>query len=113
MNNKKKMIKAGLLIGSVGLALSGCSSIFNSMAKKNLDSPKGTVVLSGIENPVSIRRDDYGIPFVEADSINDLTFGVGYAMSEDRLAQMISMNLLRSEERRVGKECRSGWEAYY
>lgn len=94
MNNKKKMIKAGLLIGSVGLALSGCSSIFNSMAKKNLDSPEGTVVLSGIENPVSIRRDDYGIPFVEADSINDLTFGVGYAMSEDRLAQMISMNLL-------------------
>lgn len=94
MNNNKKIIKAGLLIGTASLMLAGCSSLFNSMAKKNLDSPVGTIVLEGIENSVSIRRDDYGVPFVEAQSITDLTFGVGYAMSEDRLAQMVSMNLL-------------------
>lgn len=94
MNNKKKMIKAGLFLGSAGLLLTGCSSLFNSMAKKNLDSPEGVVELSGIENSVTIRRDDYGIPFVEAQNATDLTFGVGYAMSEDRLAQMVSMNLL-------------------
>ena len=94
MNNKKNIMKVGLLIGSLGLLLSGCSSLFNSIAKKNLDAPEGTVVLSGLKNSVTIRRDDYGVPFVEAQNLNDLTFGVGYAMAEDRLAQMVSMNLL-------------------
>ena len=94
MNNKKYLIKAGLLIGAASLLLSGCASLFNMMAKKNLDTAEGTVVLDGIEQPVAIRRDDYGVPFIEAESINDLTFGVGYAMAEDRLAQMVSMNLL-------------------
>ena len=32
--------------------------------------------------------------FVLRQNATDLTFGVGYAMSEDRLAQMVSMNLL-------------------
>lgn len=94
MKNKKHLIQAGLLIGAASLLLSGCASLFNMMAKKNLDSSEGTVVLNGIEQPVTIRRDDYGVPFVEGQSITDLTFGVGYAMAEDRLAQMVSMNLL-------------------
>lgn len=94
MNNKKKMLKASLLVGTAALVLSGCSSLFNAIAKKNLDEPEGTVLLDGIAEPITVRRDDYGVPFIEAQSIEDLTFGVGYAMAEDRLAQMVSMNLL-------------------
>lgn len=37
---------------------------------------------------VEILRDRAGVPHVYADSTNDLYFGVGYAMAEDRLWQM-------------------------
>lgn len=91
-NNKKIFLSVAVLTAS--LALSGCSTLFNWVAKKNLDEPTGEVVLAGPSNTIVIRRDDYGVPFVEANDINDLTFGVGYASAEDRLAQMVSMSLL-------------------
>lgn len=92
MHNKKKILPLAVLTAS--LALTGCASLFNTIAKKNLDEPTGEVVLAGPQHEITIRRDSYGIPFVEAQNINDLTFGVGYASAEDRLAQMVSMSLL-------------------
>src|SRR5699024_329155 len=95
MNNKKKLLAVGLVVGAVALAVSkGPAYIFNTLAQNNLDAAEGTLALSGIDSPISIRRDDYGVPFIEAASLTDLTFGVGYATAEDRLAQMVSMNLL-------------------
>ena len=37
---------------------------------------------------VTIKRDDYGVPHVYADSHYDLFFGYGYVLGEDRLFQM-------------------------
>src|SRR5699024_5986904 len=37
---------------------------------------------------VTIKRDDYGVPHVYADSNYDLFYGYGYVLGEDRLFQM-------------------------
>lgn len=88
---KLKLLSLAIITST---ALVGCSTLFNSIAKKNLNQSDATFELAGIQNKVEIRRDSYGVPFIEAQSLSDLAFGMGYAMAEDRLAQMVSMNLL-------------------
>ncbi|WP_430462988.1 penicillin acylase family protein [Thalassolituus sp. LLYu03] len=94
MNNNKKTHGRALLLGLSLLSLTACTPVFDWIAERNLDAEDGEVELSGLNAAVSIRRDELGVPFIEADSLNDLSFGIGYAMAEDRLAQMVSMNLL-------------------
>src|SRR5699024_8495021 len=40
------------------------------------------------DQQVTIKRDEYGVPHVYADSNYDLFYGYGYALGEDRLFQM-------------------------
>lgn len=52
-------------------------------------APQQTAVqIKGIKDQVTIRRDERGIPYVEAKNDEDLYFGQGYAIAEDRLWQM-------------------------
>ncbi len=44
--------------------------------------------LSGLEGPVTIHRDGYGIPHIRARSEHDAFFGQGFATAQDRLWQM-------------------------
>ena len=46
------------------------------------------IQIKGIKDRVTIRRDERGIPYVEAKNDEDLYFGQGYAIAEDRLWQM-------------------------
>jgi penicillin amidase len=48
----------------------------------------GTVKLAGLRDTVTIRRDERGIPYIEAKNDHDLYFAQGYATAEDRLWQM-------------------------
>lgn len=52
-----------------------------------LQEPQKTQV-QGIKTTVTIRRDERGIPYVEAQNDEDLYFGQGYATAADRLWQM-------------------------
>jgi penicillin amidase len=47
-----------------------------------------SIQLKGIKDRVTIRRDERGIPYVEAQNDEDLYFGQGYATAADRLWQM-------------------------
>lgn len=47
-----------------------------------------SVQIRGIKDQVIIRRDERGIPYVEAKNDEDLYFGQGYATAADRLWQM-------------------------
>jgi penicillin amidase len=53
-------------------------------------------MLSGLKRPVVVRRDERGIPFIEAESEDDLYFAQGYVTASDRLWQM---ELLRRNAR--------------
>jgi penicillin amidase len=52
-----------------------------------LQEPERTQI-KGITGTVTIRRDERGIPYVEAQNDEDLYFGQGYATAADRLWQM-------------------------
>ncbi len=52
-------------------------------------SPQQTAVqIKGIKDRITIRRDERGIPYVEALNDEDLFFGQGYATAQDRLWQL-------------------------
>lgn len=57
---------------------------------------QNTIQLAGVHARVTIRRDDRGIPYVNAANDEDLYFGQGYATAMDRLWQM---DLLRRSAR--------------
>jgi penicillin G amidase len=46
------------------------------------------IQIKGIKDRITIRRDERGIPYVEAQNDEDLYFGQGYATAADRLWQM-------------------------
>ena len=51
--------------------------------------PQQTAIeLKGIKDRITIRRDERGIPYIEAQNDEDLYFGQGYATATDRLWQM-------------------------
>ena len=48
----------------------------------------GELQLPGLEGPVELLRDRYGVPTIRAGSPADAAFGLGYAHAQDRFAQM-------------------------
>jgi len=55
-----------------------------------------TLALAGLHDRVTVRRDERGIPYIEAKNDADLYFAQGYVIASDRLWQM---DLLRRNER--------------
>lgn len=48
----------------------------------------GSLTVDGLTAPVTIRRDKWGIPVVEARTDADAWFGLGFCHAQDRAAQM-------------------------
>src|SRR5215510_6778377 len=55
-----------------------------------------TMTLTGLKDRVTVRRDERGIPYIEATNDDDLYFAQGYVTASDRLWQM---DLLRRNVR--------------
>src|SRR5215204_3528995 len=55
-----------------------------------------TLSMSGLRDRVTVRRDERGIPYIEAKNDEDLYFAQGYVTASDRLWQM---DLIRRTER--------------
>lgn len=87
----RKHLLHGLLFSSLFL-LSACSVVQLSQ-RGTVDKTSGEVTLAGITEAVTISRDSFGVPRIDARSESDLAFGLGYAMASDRLAQMVSYSL--------------------
>ena len=51
-------------------------------------SSRESISFPSLRDEVTIRRDERGIPFIEAANKADLYFAQGYATAEDRLWQM-------------------------
>jgi len=88
-----KIITALILI-SACLVLAGCSDFMRMVFSDTETMKEGTVKIRGIEKKVTVRRDDLGIPFIDAENANDLVFAVGYVNAVDRLNQMIGLKLM-------------------
>lgn len=56
--------------------------------RASLPDLDGEVIVAGIEDVVTIERDDNGIPVITASSRKDLAYATGYAHGQDRFFQM-------------------------
>ena len=63
-----------------------CIAIFTNPGQTS--PQQNAVEIKGIKDRITIRRDERGIPYVEAKNDEDLFFGQGYATAADRLWQM-------------------------
>lgn len=83
---RRLLVFLGAIAGLVILvALAGVAWMRGS-----LPTTEGTVAVPGLGAPVSIRRDDFGVPHIEAGSEADAYFALGYVHAQDRLWQMES-----------------------
>ena len=56
--------------------------------RRPLPQTRGNLNLPGLENPVEVIRDRWGVPHIYADSAHDLFMAQGYVHAQDRLWQM-------------------------
>jgi penicillin amidase len=56
--------------------------------RQSLPKLSGTIEVEGIQSPVIIERDEYGIPTIKAESLLDCVYGQGFVQAQDRLWQM-------------------------
>lgn len=71
-------------------------SIFKLLLGKRLPSTSGTMTVSGVNNEVTIRRDNYGVAYIDANNDDDAWFGLGFSQGQDRAFQIEqTMRVLR------------------
>jgi penicillin amidase len=56
--------------------------------RRSYPQTEGTIALSGLEAPVRVLRDDFGIPQVYATTSHDLFYAQGYVQAQDRFFEM-------------------------
>src|SRR5215212_4181483 len=65
-----------------------CLMLFLLPIIPRTSAQQNAIQMQGIKDRITIRRDERGIPYVEAQNDEDLYFGQGYATAQDRLWQM-------------------------
>ncbi len=78
----------------LGLFMGGCTNMVAQHFEKTVDITKGTMNLPGLTEPVTVRRDALGIPFIEARTMGDMAMAMGYVHASDRLTQMAAIRLM-------------------
>jgi penicillin amidase len=71
-----------------GIARSEFDEWWRTECQRRVPSAQGAHALAGLQRPVRIERDTWGIPHIHADNDRDLFFGFGYATAQDRLFQL-------------------------
>ena len=57
-------------------------------AVTTLSQTRGTIRLAGLQKPVQVLRDRWGVPHIYAQNSHDLFFAQGFVVAQDRLFQM-------------------------
>ena len=85
----KRILKwAGIgLAGLVGLAVIA-AGIGYAALRNTVPSPRGTLAMPGLSEPVEVVRDREGVPHIFAKTSNDLYMALGFVHAQDRLWQM-------------------------
>lgn len=62
--------------------------ILRTLLGRRLPRTSGTLTVAGIAQPVTIRRDAFGIPYIEARTSEDAFYGLGFCQGQDRGFQL-------------------------
>ena len=93
METMKRTIRSAASLVVLALLCEGCFYV-NYKLKRSVDEPEGTVTLPGLSAEVTVRRDNLGIPMIEAENEDDLFLATGYAVASDRLWQMTALKMV-------------------
>ncbi|MEA2459640.1 MAG: penicillin amidase [Thermoleophilaceae bacterium] len=76
--------------GAAALASAGAASfgLWHRLSRQPLPKTRGSLSVDGLESRVTIARDRFGVPRIEARSETDLCFGHGFCVGQDRLWQL-------------------------
>ncbi|MEW6509704.1 MAG: penicillin acylase family protein [Bacteroidota bacterium] len=83
--------RARVLTGTVGvlLALLLAAALFlRYQIRKSFPVDSGLLSVPGLDSAVTVSRDPYGVPVVDARNEHDLMFATGFVHAQDRLWQM-------------------------
>ena len=58
------------------------------LAKASLAEIDGQLKVDGLKQPVQVVRDEWGVPHIYAQNVDDLFFAQGYVMAQDRLWEL-------------------------
>lgn len=84
----------GVLALGLAILLTGCplsESVpdnFETLARGSLATLDGEIALDGLDAPVEVIRDRWGVPHIYAENLDDLFFAQGFVQAQDRLWQM-------------------------
>ncbi len=81
------MVLRILLLALLVLALVG-AGLGATVVRGPLPETDGSLAVTGLEAPVTVYRDEWGVPHIFAASQEDLFFAQGYVTAQDRLWQM-------------------------
>jgi len=84
--NFKKILLVAIAI-LLALIVIGFVFVYSTL-RASLPQTDGTMEVEGIEDPITIYRDELGRPHIYALNMSDLFFGQGFAHAQDRLWQM-------------------------
>ena len=74
----------GIFVGLILVILVGVYAYLRS----TLPDYNGEIIVPGIDKPVDIIRDSYGMPHIYAQTDADAYFALGYCIAQDRLFHM-------------------------
>jgi penicillin G amidase len=77
-----------LLLLAVAAAAVGGAFWLKRAMRDSLPQLEGSLRLRGLTSAVTVRRDQYGVPHIQADNLDDLFMAQGYVTAQDRLWQM-------------------------
>lgn len=69
-------------------------TIFRLLLGQRFPTTTGSLEVAGIDRPVVIRRDRYGITYVEAEGDTDAWYGLGFCHGQDRAFQLETLSRL-------------------
>jgi len=82
----KRVLQALLAAATVALVVAGAG--WWVLSTSGLPRRSGDVTLVGLGAPVIVRFDEWGVPHVQAENVNDLARAVGYLHANDRMTQL-------------------------
>ena len=90
MPRKRRIaVAAGGMVLLLFLVAAGATVLWlRSVARAALPQLDGDARLAGLTAPVTVRRDEHGVPHIEAAAQADLFLAQGYVTAQDRLWQM-------------------------
>lgn len=83
-----KLSKKHLLAAALPITLAAGAQVLQRLQRQTLPQLEGVIKLAGLEQPVEILRDTWGVPHIYAQTEHDLFFAQGFVHAQDRLFQM-------------------------